>query len=425
MMGERHCWSKVLVSLRGGILLGVFFFLGSHAWAWKWLPREAVLIYPRIDGVGYLVQEDLKGIGQVVTTRAEKEVLIGENEVVYLDVGSRDGIRVGDRLEVYRLFRPRELKDYKVVLVEGRLRVIEVNETESAAMVEEAYLSISMGSRVDYYRPRNPRIELRVPPESLEGRIIWTYEGLTAFGKGDIVFLDRGAVDGVEPGQCFEIYRVPMEGTEPLIPYPKRTYHFQRPTPQKHLTTVVGEVMVLQVQKTTATALVTKSFLPLEVGDRYRAGCGWSRELVARRAEAPAAVTPGAREEEAAVEGEEEALRRARAAFENEDVHFAFDSYALDAEAQRILREKAAFLKAHPEYEVLIEGHCDERGTEQYNLALGDRRANAAKFFLVGLGVDEGRLRTISYGEERPLDPGHNEAAWARNRRAHFVIQNP
>ena len=69
-----------------------------------------------------------------------------------------------------------------------------------------------------------------------------------------------------------------------------------------------------------------------------------------------------------------------------------------------------------------IEGHCDERGTNEYNLALGERRANAAKQYLTTAGISAGRLSTISYGEERPLDPGHTEAAWARNRRAHFVI---
>ena len=79
-------------------------------------------------------------------------------------------------------------------------------------------------------------------------------------------------------------------------------------------------------------------------------------------------------------------------------------------------------MKKNPQYSLLIEGHCDERGTEQYNLALGDRRANAAKEYIVALGIDGNRIRTVSYGEERPFDPGHDEAAWAKNRRAHLVI---
>lgn len=123
-----------------------------------------------------------------------------------------------------------------------------------------------------------------------------------------------------------------------------------------------------------------------------------------------------------------EALRQAEmaemaeAAFVNEDVHFAFDSFFIDAEAERILEQKASWLQGNANASVQIEGHCDERGTSAYNLALGERRANAVQHYLTVLGVDPGRLSTISYGEEQPLDPGHDEAAWSRNRRAHFVI---
>ena len=117
-----------------------------------------------------------------------------------------------------------------------------------------------------------------------------------------------------------------------------------------------------------------------------------------------------------------ERVAMAQAAFVNEDVHFAFDSFLLDPEAERILAEKAAWLQDNANVDVQIEGHCDERGTSDYNLALGERRANAVQQYLTLLGIDSGRLSTISYGEEQPLDPGHDEAAWSRNRRAHFVI---
>jgi peptidoglycan-associated lipoprotein len=111
-----------------------------------------------------------------------------------------------------------------------------------------------------------------------------------------------------------------------------------------------------------------------------------------------------------------------RQEFLNRDVHFAFDSATLSDEARTLLEGKATWLQTHPGLKVVIEGHCDERGTTAYNLALGARRANAAKRYLVALGVDAWRLSTISYGEERPLDPRHNESAWAQNRRAHFAI---
>jgi len=108
--------------------------------------------------------------------------------------------------------------------------------------------------------------------------------------------------------------------------------------------------------------------------------------------------------------------------FENEKIYFDFDKSDLKPEARAILRKKADWLLKHPEYRVQIAGNCDERGTIEYNLALGQRRADAAKKFLVALGVDEARITTISYGEERPVDPRHNEEAWAKNRRDEFKL---
>jgi len=118
----------------------------------------------------------------------------------------------------------------------------------------------------------------------------------------------------------------------------------------------------------------------------------------------------------------EETLKEEMAKFENEDIHFDFDKYYIRPDAAEILKKKAQWLKEHPEVHLLIEGHCDERGTEEYNLALGERRANSAKEFLVSLGIDPKRISIISYGEERPVDPRSCEEAWAKNRRDHFVI---
>lgn len=103
-------------------------------------------------------------------------------------------------------------------------------------------------------------------------------------------------------------------------------------------------------------------------------------------------------------------------------VFFELDSSDLMGDAQRALDENATTLKRYPSWAVTIEGHCDERGTAEYNLALGERRAVAARAYLVSLGIPADRLRTVSYGKEFPFDPGHNEAAFSKNRRAHFVI---
>jgi peptidoglycan-associated lipoprotein len=118
----------------------------------------------------------------------------------------------------------------------------------------------------------------------------------------------------------------------------------------------------------------------------------------------------------------EELNRVAQARGYLQDAFFEYNDSTLSADAQAALTTSANWLKRNPQYNLLIEGHCDERGTEQYNLALGDRRANQSKEYLVTLGVDAGRIRTVSYGEERPFDPGHNEAAWSKNRRDHLVL---
>ena len=101
---------------------------------------------------------------------------------------------------------------------------------------------------------------------------------------------------------------------------------------------------------------------------------------------------------------------------------FALDSYEVDGPAQQVLTVNAGILKKYPTWVITIEGHCDERGTAEYNLALGEKRALAAKTYLVSLGIPADRLRTVSYGKEFPFDPGHDEAAWLNNRRAHFVV---
>ena len=103
-------------------------------------------------------------------------------------------------------------------------------------------------------------------------------------------------------------------------------------------------------------------------------------------------------------------------------VFFPLDGFDLDGDGRAVVSANAAILKQYPTWMVTIEGHCDERGTAEYNLALGERRAIAVQAYLVSLGIPADRIRTVSYGKEFPFDPGHDEAAWSKNRRAHFVI---
>jgi peptidoglycan-associated lipoprotein len=103
-------------------------------------------------------------------------------------------------------------------------------------------------------------------------------------------------------------------------------------------------------------------------------------------------------------------------------VFFALDSNEVDTAGQQVLQANADVLKKYASWQVTIEGHCDERGTAEYNLALGERRAVSARTYLVSLGIPADRIKTVSYGKEFPFDPGHDESAWSKNRRAHFVV---
>ena len=129
------------------------------------------------------------------------------------------------------------------------------------------------------------------------------------------------------------------------------------------------------------------------------------------------------REERLREDAEARRERAERERFLNEHIHFELDKSRILPEAKEILGRKAEWLTAHPKVSVIIAGHCDERGTHEGNMVLGGRRARSAKSYLVYLGIAPERLTTVSYGWEMPLDPGHNEEAWAKNRRAEFVIE--
>ena len=148
-----------------------------------------------------------------------------------------------------------------------------------------------------------------------------------------------------------------------------------------------------------------------------------ARQRVEEEARQEALREENLREERRIEQQAKERIEAGRSVFENEDIYFEFDSIRLTPEAQEILTQKAAWLRMNPGARVTIEGHCDDRGTNEYNLALGEGRAQSARDFLVDLGIDESRLKSLSYGEERPLATGQDEETWARNRRAHFVIE--
>ena len=169
----------------------------------------------------------------------------------------------------------------------------------------------------------------------------------------------------------------------------------------------------------------------LVAGEKKAAAAQSEADIKKKEAEA-AAKEEAARKLEAEQQKEdvkELALKRdaaAAAAAEKEqtafeDIYFVFDKSTIEPEAREILKRLAGLLGSNKNYSLVVEGHCDERGTVEYNLALGQRRADAAMKYLVDLGLDKESIKTITYGKERPLETGHDEEAWTKNRRAHFM----
>jgi peptidoglycan-associated lipoprotein len=149
-----------------------------------------------------------------------------------------------------------------------------------------------------------------------------------------------------------------------------------------------------------------------------------------RKSAPPAEVTPPPGTPESTPETTEEAPPRPPSSTEDEnasarlqDAFFDYDEASLRDDGKQALEADAKYMESHARLNVIIEGHCDERGSVEYNLALGEKRARAAKEYLVSYGIKSSRMTTISYGKERPFDQGHNEEAWAKNRRAHFVAK--
>jgi len=180
-------------------------------------------------------------------------------------------------------------------------------------------------------------------------------------------------------------------------------------------------VMVMMVAGLALTMSCAKKNVTLDPAGTQKTGAVSAEEAARIAAQEKATALAQQRLQEETLQ--KNAVQMAeREDFENQNILFAYDSAVLSAEARQILKEKARWLEANAGINIEVQGHCDERGTTEYNLALGDQRAIAVKSFLMNMGILGSRIVTISYGEEKPLDPGQGEAAWSRNRCAHFVI---
>jgi len=197
-------------------------------------------------------------------------------------------------------------------------------------------------------------------------------------------------------------------------------------------------ILVLLIACSFASGCAKKTLLKEEIMPKTSAATGAATPLAKAKASEKSKDQEDAKkhseQERTAREGVEkeqaeklEAARKmaalpAKELYEFADIKYDFNDFHLKGEARTILNKHSEWLNKNNDIKITIEGHCDERGTAEYNLALGERRAEAAADFLIDLGIDGKRIKTISYGHERPFDPRHNEEAWAKNRRAHFDV---
>ncbi len=419
----------------GGFVFILFVLLSGldTTYGWEYLPKRGILKFSRMEALGYISGKEVAGVGEIISTEHEATGLVGEGEAVYINIGEESGAKEGDEYKIFRNIKLREQKNAYLVTKVGRLIIDKIDKKNSRALIVKAFMAINIGDRLAPYDRDDPQlsdeIKLKQNASSSNGRILMADEGKDFFGKGDLVYFNLDPQEDVEVGNCFVLYRKPGEGMGWLLDERRGAPKKGKKAATPEMIIRVGEMVVLSVHQKNAISLVIQSKVPMATGEKFTATapCEWEamqikepeKEIV--KEEVAVATLP---KEEAPLEEEKERIQEPEAkAFPEVDVLFNFDRYALTDDSREILKEKADWLEMNGDIRVLIEGHCDERGTNAYNLALGERRAAAVKRYLIQLGIDEERLSTISYGEEMPLDPSTNEAAWAINRRVHFVIE--
>ncbi|GJL77129.1 MAG: hypothetical protein NPINA01_01180 [Nitrospinaceae bacterium] len=424
----------------------------------------------KLKQAGFILPETVP-MGTIIKNLGEHHSF-GIGEIVYLDIGSEQGVTQGNVFTIFSKVRPimhpvlkgnkREgIPDYERPLGEphptfftragkrmghlvhplGTLEILESTNGSSKAIVKESYDPIKNGDFVNPFEKLDhpPRLPEAKGEENLEAYVIAFKREHYITALNEIVYIDRGSNDKVMPGDRFEVYVTPTQKE-------KEWYQLHPNKVIPMIPHVVAEVQVLETQKETSTAIVISGDDAISLGTKVRYKpveiVSPPLENVASLQNAPAYDQPVVNEipvehiiESPAIEEpfadleadlieegtvEDPQLLAFSPTQELSDVHFKFDQYGLDEISQQTLMANVEYLQNHPNVEIQIEGHCDERGTNNYNLALGERRAQAVKTFLMTQGIPESRLHLISYGEEKPFCHASNVTCWRENRRVHF-----
>lgn len=364
----------------------------------------------------YVQESKLSDMRITTAERSDEKILLSDADVVFINKGKKDGVEVG------QVFLVVELGDGiggygHLAAKRGRATVIFLEDSRAAARVEKSCGRVLVG---DYLLPFEEKESVLGKDQGYEafsaggsgpaGNIIYLERDYNQIGSGYYGIIDMGEANDIQVGQQMTIYR----------------------TIRKDLPKVgIGNVVVIETQAKTSTIKV------LSCSDAVRIGMQVQGFLMVERAETQEVAPPKAEEQpkpenvaeqpKPAQPSEEEifkskSLDQINSEQPLEMIHFDYDMFFIRDDAKPILEAAAAWLKKFTTVRTRIEGYADERGTEEYNMVLGQKRAKSTLDYLISLGIPQERMEIISYGKTRPLDTGKNETAWAKNRRAQFLI---
>ncbi len=359
----------------------------------------------------FVYETELPDLRIISAERSDERILLNEDDIVYINKGKADGLEMGQVFLILEI-RDKIGKFGRLATKRGRAHVVCLEENRAVARVEKTCGRVMVGNYLVPFEEKEGVLGKDLgyeaycaPGSGPIGNIIYIERDYIQIGSGGYAIIDIGEEGGIQVGQQMTIFR----------------------TKRKDLPTQgVGNVVVIETKAKTATIKV------LSCSDPVREGM-WVQGFLMSEREEPEEVAPPPTAEEQPVaeqppavekvqEPAEKTLEQLNAEQPLQVIHFDFDKYFIRDDAKPILEANAAWLKQFSTVKVRIEGHCDERGTDEYNLALGQKRAQSTLDYLFSLGIFQERMEIISYGESHPLDPAKNEDAWAKNRRAQFII---
>ncbi|HEX9285118.1 MAG TPA: OmpA family protein [Nitrospirales bacterium] len=393
-------WVRVLVVVLGaGLLWGsaTVIFAESAPSPSAVVPATKLVGEQAIVFQGGFIQAAPEPIAATVIAARETKSLFSYGDIGFLKIKPTVDVKVGDQLTIFRpvkqVYHPLTRK-YMGQMIRI-LGVVEITRAADDGVAEtrvvQSFDALSRGDQLKMFEVPPPVPTLQITNDPLTGVIVDFKEQRQIIASLDVLYIDKGELDGVALGDRFSVIR------------PGR----RQSATAKTLDLTVGEVKVVGLQAHTATAYVVKSAEGLERGD------------LVNRLPAPPPTTEPAPAAVAKAVPSEPLVKPARK--ELEDVYFEFDKWDLSEQTKKILAAQADTLKQNPTATLTIEGHADERGSVEYNRVLGEKRAQEVRRFLAELGVSN-TVKVVSYGKERPLCTEPTEACHAKNRRTHLAL---